>query len=217
MPDGRGGGADEDVGLALRAEDGNAVHQFAEHHLHGPRQAEPDRDSRQFGRAQRQPLLDPHVAADIDESQRAIGEIDHRQRQVAQPEAPDRPQQRRQPEQAGSLGRRLRGRLCGAQRQVHATVRCRLSGLQTWGTNSVAKKAAATFSPRGNLTRCDGCGIAPGVQPRFHACPQESRPEADDKFPNAQRPHTRKRCAARGSRGHQALSCPHLLRSGIEP
>ena len=45
------GGADQDVGPPLRAEDRNAVDQLAEHHLHGPRQAEPDADAGELRRA----------------------------------------------------------------------------------------------------------------------------------------------------------------------
>ena len=43
--------ADQDIGAALRAEDRHAVDQLAEHHLHGPRQAQPDADAGEFARA----------------------------------------------------------------------------------------------------------------------------------------------------------------------
>ena len=51
----------------------------------------------EFGRRQRQLLLDPHVARDVDDAERAIGEIDHHHRHVAQTERQDRPQQAFQP------------------------------------------------------------------------------------------------------------------------
>ncbi len=44
------GGADQDIGPSLGAEDRHAVHQLAEHHLHGPGQAQPHADSRKLGR-----------------------------------------------------------------------------------------------------------------------------------------------------------------------
>ena len=102
----RQGRADEDIGPALRAEDGHAVDQLAEHHLDGPGQGQPDADPGELGRVQGQLLLDPHVAADVDDAQRAIGEIDHHQRQIGEAEALDRSQQGGQPGRA--CGRRPR-------------------------------------------------------------------------------------------------------------
>ena len=266
-PGGGGGGADEDVSLALRAEDGNAVDQFAEHHLDGPWQAEPHRDPGQLGRAQRQPLLDPHVAADVDQSQRAIGEIDHRQRQVGQAEAPDRPQQRRQPQQAVRLDRRLRvlGERRWAQRLVHATASVRgraCSGCEIVVEHqftSAKAGAAATYpsivrNSRGvavatdcaKTARRDDRQTSPGsarAHSSFSALKIRVEPVREfDKMPGLgdrnrvpslwvgrrglqQMTSSQTRndltppqgCAARGSRRHQTLSCPHLLRSGIEP
>jgi hypothetical protein len=40
--------ADEDVGFSLRAEHRHGVDEFPEHHLHGPRQGEPDADPREL-------------------------------------------------------------------------------------------------------------------------------------------------------------------------
>ncbi len=43
-------------------------------------------DAGEFGRTERQALLDPEVARDVDQPERAIGEIDHQQRDVTQVE-----------------------------------------------------------------------------------------------------------------------------------
>ena len=85
--------ADQHIGGALRAEERHAVDQLAEYHLDGPRQAEPDANPGEFGGRQRQMLLDPKVARDIDQAERAIGEIHHHQRHVAETERQDRTQQ----------------------------------------------------------------------------------------------------------------------------
>ena len=58
--------SDDDVRFALRAEDRHGVHEFAEHHFHCPGQSEPDADSRELRGRERQALLDPEVAGDID-------------------------------------------------------------------------------------------------------------------------------------------------------
>ena len=117
---GRQGGADQDIGPPLRAEDRNAVDQLAEHHLDGPGQAQPDADPGELGRVQGQLLLDPHVAADVDDPQCAIGEIDHHQRQVGEAEAQDRPQQGGQPGRCGGRRPERFRRAGGIERLIHA-------------------------------------------------------------------------------------------------
>ena len=49
---GREGGANEDVGAPLRAEDRHTVDELTEHHLHGPRQAQPHAYTGKLGRAE---------------------------------------------------------------------------------------------------------------------------------------------------------------------
>ena len=94
---GRERGADQHIGAALRAEDGHAVHQLAEHHLHGPWQAEPHADRRELGWAQSQLLLDPHVARDVDQPKRPVGKVDRDHRQIAEAKAQNWPQDRGEP------------------------------------------------------------------------------------------------------------------------
>ena len=84
------GCTDEDVGLALRAEDRDAVHQLAEHHFHGPGQVQPHRNAGELCGRERQALLHPHVAIDVDQAERPVGEIHHQERQIGEPECPDR-------------------------------------------------------------------------------------------------------------------------------
>jgi hypothetical protein len=60
----------------LRAKDRDTVHELAKDHLHGPGQTQPHADTRKLGRAEREALLDPHVARDVDDTERAIGKID---------------------------------------------------------------------------------------------------------------------------------------------
>jgi hypothetical protein len=85
---------------------GKAIDQLPEHHLHGPGQAQPDAETGDIRRTQRQPLLDPHVAGDVDQAERAVGEINHQQRQIAPPQRPDRAQHIRQPLAAQSRERK---------------------------------------------------------------------------------------------------------------
>ena len=94
QPRGDKSGPDEHVDAALRAEDRHGVDQLAEHHLHGPRQRRPNGQRGELGRRQRQRLLDPEALRHGDEAQRAVGEVDHQQRQVARPEGADRVEQR---------------------------------------------------------------------------------------------------------------------------
>ena len=80
--------ADDDVGFSLRAEDRHGIDEFPEHHLHGPRQREPDADPRELRGRKRQALFDPQIARDVDQAERAVGEIDHHHRHVVQLERP---------------------------------------------------------------------------------------------------------------------------------
>jgi hypothetical protein len=84
--------ADQHIGRSLRAKDGHAVYQLAEHHLDCPWQAQPHANSGKLGRIQGQSLLDPHVATEVDDPQCAIGEKDHDQRQIGQVKPVDRSQ-----------------------------------------------------------------------------------------------------------------------------
>ncbi len=86
--------ADKHINPALRAEDRHRVGKLAEHHLDGPRQRQPHPDGGKLRGAEAQRLLDPERLGDGDEAERAIGVIDHEQRQVAQPHGADRGDQR---------------------------------------------------------------------------------------------------------------------------
>ena len=87
-------GADEHVGAALRAEQRHGVDQLAEHHLHGPRQAEPDRQRGSSAGVQVRAFLTQKVSATAVRPDGAVGEIDHQQRQIREPHGADRRQQR---------------------------------------------------------------------------------------------------------------------------
>ena len=87
-------GADEHVGAALRTEQRHGVDQLAEHHFDGPRQGEPDGQRGQLRGRPGQGVLDPEALGDAHETHRAIGEIDHQEGQVRQPQGADRRQQR---------------------------------------------------------------------------------------------------------------------------
>src|SRR5690606_5501517 len=78
----------------LRAHDGDGIDELAEHHLHRPRQRQPDVESGKFHRTERQRLLDPEAFRNRDQAQRAVGEIDHHQRQISETEGPDRIEER---------------------------------------------------------------------------------------------------------------------------
>ena len=73
---------DEHVGAPLRSQQRNGVDQLAEHHLHRPRQAEPDRQGGQLGRRPGERLLDPERLGDGGQPHGAVGEVDHQQRQI---------------------------------------------------------------------------------------------------------------------------------------
>ena len=87
--------ANIDIGATLRAEDRHRVGQLAEHHLDGPGQRQPDGDGSELSRREGQRFLDPERLGDGDEPKRAIGEIDHEQRQIAEPHGADRGENRR--------------------------------------------------------------------------------------------------------------------------
>ena len=87
--------ADEHIDATLGAENWNGVGELPEHHLHGPRQGQPHGERGQFRRREGECLLHPKGLGNTDESQRAIGVIDHEQRQIAQAHGADGRHQRR--------------------------------------------------------------------------------------------------------------------------
>ncbi len=86
--------ADEHIDAALRAEDRHGVGELAEHHLDGPGERQPNADGGELRRGEAQGALDPERFGNGDKAERAIGVVDHQQRQVAQPHGADRGDQR---------------------------------------------------------------------------------------------------------------------------
>ena len=92
------------VYTTLRPEQGHRIHDLPEHHLDGPGQRQPDAERGEAGRRHVKRLLDPEAFGNADQPQRAIGKIDHEERQIAQPHRLNRRDQRR----LEALGKRAR-------------------------------------------------------------------------------------------------------------
>lgn len=82
------------IGPALGAEHRHGIDELAEDHLDGPGQREPNGDGSKLCRRQSERFLDPERLGDGDEAERAIGVIDHEQRQIAEPHGADRRENR---------------------------------------------------------------------------------------------------------------------------